>query len=154
MIFTRRYSKNDFVRYMSINKINDLSVKNFIKEYFICLNATGWKHSIPYFKESHDNVINLYFDDVENDGPKEIQWFNNTTKIIEAKAMTIDQAIELKKFINRIPDNSIVHIHCTKGLSRSAAVENFINETRNNHIVEQTEGNIRVYNLLKEVNEF
>ena len=84
---------------MSVRDINDQSVDQYNNEFFICLNATGWKHAIPYFKESHNNVINLYFDDVEHDGPKEIQWFNNTTKNIDAKAITTNQARELKTFI-------------------------------------------------------
>ena len=151
MIQINRHSKNDFVQQMSVRKINDQSVDQYTNEFFICLNATGWKHAEPYFKKSHNNVINLYFDDVEQDGPKEIQWFNNTTKTIDAKAITINQAKELKTFINAIPNNAVVHVHCTKGVSRSAAVDAYMNETRNNKILDLPGMNNRVYKLLKEV---
>ena len=151
MIQINRHSKNDFVRQMSVRGINDQSVDQYNNEFFICLNATGWKHAVPYFKESHNNVINLYFDDVEHDGPKEIQWFNNTTKTIDAKAITTNQAKELKTFINAIPNNAVVHVHCTKGVSRSAAVDAYMNETRNNKILDVPGMNDRVYKLLKEV---
>jgi len=151
MILINRYSKNNFVRQMSVRDINDQSVDQYNNEFFICLNATGWKHAVPYFKESHNNVINLYFDDVEHDGPKEIQWFNNTTKTIDAKAITTTQAKELKTFINAIPNNAVVHVHCTKGVSRSAAVDAYMNETRNNKILDLPGMNNRVYKLLKEV---
>ena len=151
MILINRYSKNDFVRQMSVRDINDQSVDQYNNEFFICLNATGWKHAEPYFKKPHNNVINLYFDDVEQDGPKEIQWFNNTTKTIDAKAITITQAKELKTFINAIPNNAVVHVHCTKGVSRSAAVDAYMNETCNNKILDLPGMNNRVYKLLKEV---
>jgi rhodanese-related sulfurtransferase len=136
---------------MSLRKINDETVENVIGEFFICLNATGWKHAEPFFKNSHMNVINSYFDDVEQDGPKEIQWFNNTTKTIEAKAITVKQAIELKLFIETIPDNSTVYVYCAKGLSRSAAVESYISEIKNNVILDLPGMNPRVYKFLKEV---
>lgn len=151
MICIHRYSKDDFIRQMSIGKINDQTVKNYLNNFFICLNSTGWKHSVPYFKEEHLNVINLYFDDVEQDGPKEIQWFNNTTKTIHAKAITADQASELKKFIEIIPDSSILHIYCAKGQSRSAAVECYANEIRNAIILDLPSMNPRVYKLLKNI---
>ena len=55
MIQVKRYSKNKFVHEMSIKKINDQNVDQYINEFFICLNSSGWKHSIPYFKELHNN---------------------------------------------------------------------------------------------------
>ena len=151
MVLINRHSKDSFIREMSLRKINDTTVDQVIGEFFICLNATGWKHAEPFFKKPHPTVINLYFDDVEQDGPKEIQWFNNKTKTIEAKAITIEQAIELKKFIENIPDKSTVHVHCAKGLSRSAAVEVYISETRNNISLDLPGINPQVYKLLKEV---
>lgn len=151
MISINRYSKDDFIRQMSIKKINDQTVNNYFNNFFICLNSTGWKHAEPYFKEEHPNVINLYFDDVEQDGLKEIQWFNNTTKTIHAKAITAEQASELKKFIEVIPDSSILHIYCAKGKSRSAAVECYASEVRNNIVLDLPGMNPRVYKLLKDI---
>lgn len=151
MLLINRHSKDSFIQEMSLRKINDITLENSTGEYFICLNATGWKHAVPFFKSSHPAVINLYFDDVEQDGPKEIQWFNNKTKTIEAKAITVEQAKELKHFIKDIPDGSTVHVYCAKGLSRSAAVEAYISETRNNLTLDLPGMNPRVYKLLKEV---
>ncbi len=151
MVLINRNSKNDFVREMSLRRISDETVDRFISEYFICLNATGWKHAEPFFKQPHKNVINLYFDDVEQDGLKEVPWFNNTTKTIDARAITVEQAKELKTFIEAIPNNSTVHVYCAKGRSRSAAVEAYISETRNNVKLDLPGMNPRVYKLLKEV---
>lgn len=120
-----RYPQNIFNHYMSEQSIDDSNVSNK-NAFFICLNSTAWIHSKPYFKEEHDNVINLYFDDVHQSGPKEIKWFNNTTKIIDAVAMNNEQAICLAKFIDKIPTNSTVYIYCAKGKSRSGAVEDYI----------------------------
>ena len=66
-----RISQANFKSLMEQQNITDQTVDSS-NDFYICLNSTGWIHSIPYFKEEHANVINLYFDDVESSGPKEI----------------------------------------------------------------------------------
>jgi hypothetical protein len=116
-------------KFKSLMKEKSISDENVFKTnaFYICLNSTDWIHSIPYFKKDHHNVINLYFDDVEVSGPKEIPWFNNETKIINAIAMDDEQSNKLARFISTIPVDSTVYIYCAKGKSRSRAVEDFIN---------------------------
>jgi len=56
----------------------------------------------------------------------------------------------LKKFIETIPQGSIVHIYCAKGRSRSRGVEMYISELFNNTVLHD-EINSNVYDMLKSV---
>lgn len=72
-----------------------------------------------YFNNSHDNVLNLEFDDLE----KDIEWKGETFK-----AMSEEQAKNTLAFIERMIDNNVqnVYIHCRAGMSRSRAIAEFI----------------------------
>lgn len=152
MLIVKRYSRDDFKKMAEAVGITDITVDNF-PEYFICINSTGWIHKIPYFNQEHNNVINLYFDDIYETGLKVIPWFNNDKRIIYAKACNKEQAILLKNFIKRIPDGSTIHVYCAKGKSRSKGVEMYIQEMYN-QIPASGSINSNVYDLLKEVHEF
>ena len=141
------YSRTLFEQVMS--DVNDTNVDQ-LNEYFICINATGWIHGIPYFKKDHRNVINLHFDDVYKTGLKVIPWFNNDQRIIYAQACSEDQAKKLKQFIETIPQDSKVHIYCAKGKSRSKGVEMYINEIYNIEMIQEPI-NSNVYNVLKSI---
>lgn len=127
---------------------NDINVGTFTNDYFICINSSGGIHSEPYFNKDHNNVFNTYFDDVVEDGKK---YYGPTDSEYEynARAMTVSQAKELHKFIHNIPDNSRIHIYCTKGKSRSVAVRKYIDEFINNTPYNDDGYNILVYELLK-----
>lgn len=147
MLEVKRYSRSSFETAMA--GIDDTNVEQ-LAEYFICINATGWIHGIPYFKRDHNNVINLYFDDVYRTGLKAIPWFNNDQRLIYAQACSENQATQLKQFIESIPQGATVHIYCAKGKSRSRGVEMYINEVYNNTVI-QDEINSNVYDMLKSV---
>jgi predicted protein tyrosine phosphatase len=136
---TNVYSKTAFVTAMKTRNIDDTNVSN-LAEYFICIDPTGGLHAGRYFFRNHSNVIRLEFDDCVEDT---VKWGDDIQAHYNARAMTQAQAVELVGFINRIPDDSIVNIYCTKGKSRSVAVESFINNTEN--------GNPHVLKLLREV---
>jgi len=143
-----RLARDKFKALMISKDINDSNVADS-NDFYICINSTGWIHGVPYFKESHKNVINLYFDDVEISGPKEIQWFGGSTKTIDAVAMDKSQATELYDFIKEIPESSIVYVYCAKGKSRSGAVEDFLEG-----LTTPREGsNAHVFNSLKKVKD-
>lgn len=141
-----RLAQESFKNLMSDLKIDDNNVDN-MKDFFICINATGSLHSYPYFKREHNNVINLYFDDVEQTGPKTIPYYNNTTITINAIAMSDNQAQSLVEFIDKIDEDSTIYIYCVKGSSRSGAVEDYIKnkEGPSDH------SNKHVFNMLKKV---
>lgn len=149
MLKIKRYSRIEFEKMADESNITDQTVDHS-DDYFICINATGWIHGIPYFKNYHRNVINLYFDDVYRTGLKVIPWFNGDQRVIYAWSCSANQAEELKEFIKDIPQGSTVHIYCAKGRSRSRGVEMYINEMYNNTKVED-EINSNVYDMLKSV---
>lgn len=145
-----KLSQQKFKNQMKKLKIDDSNVEHFKNNFFICLNSSGWMHSIPYFKENHFNVINLYFDDVEISETISVKWFGGGLKVIEKKAMSKDQATELVNFINQIPKNANVYVYCAKGKSRSGAVEDFLSELINHKHELNANSNKHVYKLLKE----
>lgn len=113
------FSKEQFTEYLASNQISDNTVEDS-PEYFISILPTGGPSGSAIFKQNHRNTITLIFDDVLQDGmkskwPIEEGYFN-------AKAMTVEQATQLAKFIKTIPNNSIVNIHCVEGKSRSVAI--------------------------------
>jgi predicted protein tyrosine phosphatase len=146
-----KYSRKE----LETQGFDDDNISSLTNNYFICIDATGGIHGIPHFKENHTNVLNIQFDDTEIDkwkscpslveGGPDVAYF--------AKACTEDDAIKLKKFIDKIPNDATVHISCTKGKSRSAAVSNFIAEYKNNENKLFDQYNEFVYNLLIKVKD-
>ena len=135
MIDIITYSKKEF----EDTKFQDSNIDQYPNDYFICINSTGFVHSIPHFKEDHQRVLNCYFDDSETDTIKYDEIFKVS---FEAKALTADQAKDIKNFISGLPGGSTLHIYCTKGKSRSTAVAKFAGKEN----IENYNGH--VYNLL------
>jgi predicted protein tyrosine phosphatase len=97
---------------------------------FISINETtneGDKYPElkPYFPESKENVLVLYFDDVTEDTPCHIF---NTGETIMTKAFTEEQGKTLLNFIEVNKDKAYCFVHCAAGISRSGAVATFIND--------------------------
>jgi predicted protein tyrosine phosphatase len=87
---------------------------------FISINDTGGTNQVPYFNEnSNNNVLVLYFDDIEED-------IQTEKRLI--KAFTIEQAKIVFNFIKNNEDKTTFIIHCSAGISRSGAVGTFIND--------------------------
>lgn len=122
---------------------NDNNVELSSNDYFICLNSSGYIHSIPHFKQPHPNVINTYFDDTIENKIKV-----SSGIVYYAIACTINQAKSIKEFIDKIPNNSSIHIYCAKGKSRSQAVKKFIEEYSGLKKSDYTSYNKHVYKLL------
>lgn len=144
MLDIKLYSKELFKQ---VIEVTDDTVEQS-SDYFICVNSTGHIHGIPYFNQPHINVLNCTFDDTDHDHTK----FDNIFNVeFSAKACTPEQAETIVKFIDTIPDGSVVHIYCAKGKSRSPAIAKFISERRNNTDMETPSYNTHVYELLKNV---
>ena len=142
MIDVRIYSKEEF----KDTGFTDDNVDQLSEDFFICINASGHIHSVPHFAESHSNVLNCYFDDV---GFNHIKFDLIFKMEFNAKACTLDQAVEIKNFIDSLPNTCRLHIYCTKGKSRSPAVAKFVEEYKNNRFVDYENHNRHVYSVLK-----
>lgn len=142
MIDVKVYSKKNFEE----TEFTDINVSQSNTDFFICINATGHAHSIPHFKKSYSSVLNCYFDDVEYDHIKFDTIFNME---FNARACTLEQAVVIKNFIDAVPDESTLHIYCSKGKSRSPAIAKFVEEYKNNKTVDYENYNQHVYTILK-----
>jgi len=140
----KTYSRQEF-----ISKIfcHDDNVEDFVTDYFLCINASGNIHSIPYFKRCHFNVLNMYFDDVLEDG---IKHYGPTDSEFEfhAKCCTLEQSKEMHNFIHSIPDGCNLHVYCTKGQSRSVAIAKYVDTYVNNIECTRTGYNLLIYKVL------
>jgi predicted protein tyrosine phosphatase len=142
MIDVKVYSKKNFEE----AGFTDNDADQLTNDFFICINATGYVHSTPHFTKSNPNILNCYFDDVEHDHVK----FDTIFKMeFNARACTLEQAVEIKNFIDTVPDESTLHIYCSKGKSRSPAVAKFVEEYKNNKTVDYENYNQHVYTILK-----
>ena len=81
--------------------------KNYLEDY---------KHKTDehWFTENHPNVLNLNFDDIQED-KKETAWGM-------AYGMTDEDANKIVEFAKQNADKEDLYIHCMAGKSRSVAV--------------------------------
>jgi len=137
MLKAYSYSKLDFISKLQAEGITDQTVEDS-NDYYICIDSTGGPGSEPYFNKFHPNVLNLSFDDVSED---QLNWGEDIKDYYRAVAPTITQMSYIKTFIDNAVGN--IHIHCTKGQSRSKAVADFINK------IESKQDSKYAYNLIR-----
>lgn len=112
--------KVEFNDILKRNKIDDNNVEEFVGYGFICINDTsGDYYHKPTFMLEHKNVINLFFDDVEND--LELSPTNRHV----TRAFTEKQAQQVLGFLKENKDVKTLFVHCAGGISRSGAVGRF-----------------------------
>jgi predicted protein tyrosine phosphatase len=109
--------------------VNLFSRKTFDKslysdnEFYVCINSSGGDDSITLMPMQKPNIINLWFDDVEQDQRK---WGEEVGHWVDAKAITYAQADNLYNFLKNISNDSVINVYCSKGISRSGAVAEFL----------------------------
>lgn len=113
-------SKFTFDQIMEKEGVTNDSVETFVNSLFISIHGNYEEDEPPYFSKNYDNVLNLVFDDVEED----IQ--DSGGRI--ARAFTREQAVELIKFIEDHKNRKYCIIHCGAGVSRSGAIGTFISD--------------------------
>lgn len=130
----------EFDLYCFNNNINDETVSEFKDTAFIsiigseeCRKYYNNNDKIHWFKNEHDNVLNLEFDDVTEDV------INDNVKFT---SMTIEQAKKCVDFIDRNKGKTFI-VHCFAGISRSGAVSQFIYDFYNDE---------NIYEKFKEYN--
>ena len=122
-------SKPVFNSIMQEHNINDSNVENFNTVFFISINdtSTSLYYKESWFNQDHDNVMTLYFDDVENE--------NETSPTNSGKCVPFSKSMakKLHNFILKNLDKEQCLIHCIAGISRSAAVGLFISDLVGNN---------------------
>lgn len=117
------YSKSMFDAIMRNLEITNDNVTMHNDYIFICINDTTGTTQVPYF-EPNTNVLNLYFDDVDEDITKT---YTDGTPPRTAKAFTYEQAVSILNFVKKHNTAKQCLVYCTAGVSRSGAVGKFIN---------------------------
>lgn len=113
-------SKVEFEALMLESGITDDNVHLQQETFFISiLNTDAVGHNTPYFKQNHENVLVLTFDDVEYD------IIGSHRSIL---AFTQEQGEQLMAFIEKNVDRAQCLVHCSAGISRSGAVGAFISD--------------------------
>lgn len=137
------YNRKDFINL----GVNDSTI-SLSDDYYVSILPTGGPKGEPIFYKEHMNVITMVFDDVLESGK---MWGKDINDYYDAVAITPDQAKVLHHFLQSIPDDSNVHIHCVYGISRTGAVAKYLRDNRNAtvHNVDLTYVNNRVYQLLE-----
>lgn len=121
------YSHFLFDREMERMKLNDDNVEDNKETAFISIIGTdeclkyylNEENTTHFFKKNHSNVLNLEFDDLEEDREYNGHLF---------KALSEAQTNEIYNFIKDGIENGVTcfKIHCRAGVSRSRAVAEFI----------------------------
>lgn len=119
------YSHSHFNEMCEDIDVNDSNVDTFIDTAFISICCTDECRQYyledktgHYFKQNHNNVLNIEFDDLTED--KEWNGY-------QFKALTEEQAKQIVDFID-LNNSKKFYIHCTAGISRSGAVATFIRD--------------------------
>lgn len=120
------FSHNEFDEFCENHKLNDNNVEECKDFAFISIIGTDacmryWLEDISehYFKEEHNNVCNVEFDDISEDVEYNGYIF---------KAITDEQADKIIQFIEDNLGKTFV-IHCRAGKSRSQGVFKAITDT-------------------------
>ena len=134
------YNKTQFDKLMEFNHINDSNVEVRTEIFLISIVDTHIHNPFGdgpeskkfekqlvdlldhHFQKDHNNVMNLEFDDCEHDGQA-----SPTNASNETKAFSEEQASKLFEFIKQNRDRKTCIVHCMAGISRSAAVAEFVN---------------------------
>lgn len=133
-------SKPRFNQIMGNVGITDLNIEDRIESIcFISINDTAGKWKDSWFGQDHDNVIRLWFDDVEKDGD------TPPTHDRPGIAVTDEQIERLVLFIFENIDKETFLIHCTAGISRSGAIGLFITNLLGENIEQYFKNNPRVH---------
>ena len=143
MIRLEVYSHRNFDEIVKRMGLNDNNVEDKKDTAFISIIGTdeciktylkedGTKH---YFNVNHSNVLNLEFDDLEED----MMWKGH-----QFKTITQEQIGETLSFIDSCIKNGVTRIilHCRAGISRSRAIAEAIAQIyENEHEIDYSERN-------------
>jgi len=119
------FSHVEFDQYCYERKWDDTNVESLKNHAFISIIGTKecQEHYLNedeyhWFKEYHDNVLNLEFDDIEQD----VNWKGH-----QFKAMTENDAKRIVDFIDNNIGKTFI-VHCRAGRSRSQGIFRYITE--------------------------
>lgn len=90
-----------------------------------------------FFKEDHDNVLRLYFDDIEEEVREFRTFGHGESDPYKAYGITEEQAKKLYEFLEKHKERKECIVHCYAGISRSGAVGTFVHDSYSDETWEQ-----------------
>lgn len=120
-------SRLNFQSLMSRHDFKDDNIETMKNKLFcICIHNTGGYNTEPHFKQDHENVLRLWFDDCDKDACGTL--LNGET--YTEKAMNEEQATQIYDFLVKQKENdcNVGVVHCAAGIARSGAVGTFATE--------------------------
>ena len=161
----RIFSHVDFDDFCEKNNFTDSNIEEMDEIAIISIIGTPEvleyylqePHTEHWFKNNHDNVLNLEFDDVSED--RVFEYKNGLDEITKIHAFTItdEQAKQIVDFIEKNIGKTFL-IHCKAGFSRSPAVGRFIidyyeeyNKCKGREYVDRVRPNVEVVSKLKKM---
>lgn len=100
--------------------INDSNIEAIDETFIISILDSSGPYRIPLFKNNHNNVITLVFDDVIKSGD------SSPTVSKDTIAFNTKMAENLYNFIELNKNKNSCLVHCAAGISRSGAIGTFI----------------------------
>lgn len=111
--------KDNSINDGTVDKVNDTAFISIIGTKDVLEYHLEEPDTEHWFKDKHDNVLNLEFDDLPCD---EFEFDGHV-----AKGLSIEQAKEIYDFVEKHIGKNFI-IHCRAGMSRSAAVGWYIRD--------------------------
>lgn len=112
--------KNNFDGSLKKSGVTDDNIHERSDLFLISINDTRGTPEVPYFKYQHQNVLTIFFDDVEED--------IEHGKYGKIEAFSYGQARQILHFVQANAHRKKCLVHCAAGISRSGAVGTFIND--------------------------
>ena len=113
--------KLNFDRHLKEKGVTDDNIHERSDLFIISINDTRGTPEVPYFKYQHQNVLTIFFDDVEQD-------IEDKGEYGKIEAFSYGQARQILHFVQANAHRKKCLVHCAAGISRSGAVGTFIND--------------------------
>lgn len=112
--------KSNFDGSLKKSGVTDDNIHKRSDLFLISINDTRGTPEVPYFKYQHQNVLTIFFDDVEED--------IEHGKYGKIEAFSYGHAKQILHFVQANAHRKKCLVHCAAGISRSGAVGTFIND--------------------------
>ena len=127
-MFIKILNEINFIRLMIKNDINANTVEGVEDTYIISINYP-YGDKTGYFKKDYNNVLRLFFDDVDYDEEIYDEEINQVRELIAFRPSDAKKVLTfLEKIKKNLNDNTKLIIHCKAGISRSGAVGIYAND--------------------------
>lgn len=125
-------SATKFKKILESNKLNNNTIKDKKNLFFISIIGDGDDDGLVHVLDTAENVLNLEFDDVEEDCLVPVFQNDGTITQSQLRTFTEKQGKKVIEFLDKIKEskeeNITLLLHCFAGISRSGAIGTFAHD--------------------------